>query len=121
MSKEIEGRVTKKLSQEFSGTESWNWGALFKLEVFLWNPQVRALSGRVPRTSRNIDMENQEPLGNRCQNECYPELEFSDCRSNNSDDSDPEGNSDKELFSFLQDVIVVHEVLFPFFTHYSYC
>ena len=41
ISKEIEGRVTKKLFQEFSRTESRFLGALSKLDEFLLNPQVR--------------------------------------------------------------------------------
>ena len=41
VSEEIEGRVTKRLSQEFSRTESRILGALSKLDEFLLNPQVR--------------------------------------------------------------------------------
>ena len=39
-SEEIEGRVTKKLSKEFSKTESCNLCALLKLDELLLNPQV---------------------------------------------------------------------------------
>ena len=45
---EIEGRLTKKLSQEFSWTESRILGVLSKLYEFLLNPQVRTFSGTVP-------------------------------------------------------------------------
>ena len=45
VSKEIEGRVTEKLSQEFSRTESRILGALSKLDEFLLNPQIRTFSG----------------------------------------------------------------------------
>ena len=38
VSEEIEGSVTKKLSQEFSSTEARILGALFKLDEFLLNP-----------------------------------------------------------------------------------
>ena len=38
VSEEIEGRVTKKLSQEFSRTESRSLGALSKLDDFLLKP-----------------------------------------------------------------------------------
>ena len=41
VSEELEGRVTKKLSQEFSSTESRASGALSKLDEFLLNSQVR--------------------------------------------------------------------------------
>ena len=50
---EIEGRVTRKLSKEFSRTESRILGALLKLDEFLLNPQVRTCSVAVPGTSRN--------------------------------------------------------------------
>ena len=61
VSEEIEGRVTKKLSQEFSRTESRILGALSTLDEFLLNPRVRTFSGTVPGTFRNADVENQEP------------------------------------------------------------
>ena len=41
---EIEGRVTKKLSKKFSGTESRILGALSKHDEFLLNPQVQTCS-----------------------------------------------------------------------------
>ena len=41
---EIEGRVTKELSKEFSRTESHILGALSELVEFLLNPQVRTSS-----------------------------------------------------------------------------
>ena len=64
VSEEIEGRVTKKLSKEFSRTESCILGALSKLDEFLLNPQVRTCSVAVPGTSRNINSENRETTGN---------------------------------------------------------
>ena len=63
VSEEIEGRFTKKLSQEFSRTESRILGALSKLDEFLLNPQIRTFSGTTPGTFRNTDVENQEPSG----------------------------------------------------------
>ena len=56
---EIEGRVTKKLSPEFSRTESRILGALSKLDEFLLSPQVWVHSGSVPETSRIFNGENQ--------------------------------------------------------------
>ena len=53
VSEEIEGRVTEKLSKEFSKTESCILGALSKLNEFLLNPKVRTCSVAVPGTSRN--------------------------------------------------------------------
>ena len=48
VSEEIEGRVTKKLSQELSRTESRILGALSKLDEILLNPQT----GRTTETFR---------------------------------------------------------------------
>ena len=61
VSEEIEGRVTKKLSKEFSRTESCILVALSKLDEFLLNSQVRTCSVAVPGTSRNNNSENREP------------------------------------------------------------
>ena len=52
VSEEIEGRVTRKLSKEFSRTESRILGALSKLDEFLLNPQVLTCSVAVAGTSR---------------------------------------------------------------------
>ena len=60
VSEEIEGRVTKKLSQEFSRTESRILGAPSNFDEFLLNPQIRTCSGTNPGTFRNTDVENQE-------------------------------------------------------------
>ena len=65
VSKEIESRVTKKLSKEFSRTESRILGALSKLHEFLLNPQVRTCSVAVPGTSRSNKSENRETTGDR--------------------------------------------------------
>ena len=75
ISGEIEGRVTKKLSQEFTRTESQILGVLFKLDEFLLKPQVQ--SGIVPGTSRNMDVENQEPSGDRSLNDARPGIPLS--------------------------------------------
>ena len=57
VSEEIEGRVTKRLSKEFSKTESRILGALSKFDEFLLNPQVRTCSV-VQGASRNANLEN---------------------------------------------------------------
>ena len=54
VSEEIEGRVTKKLSQEFSRTENSVLGALARLDDFLMNPLLQGCSGTIPETSRNV-------------------------------------------------------------------
>ena len=58
-SEEIEGRVTKKNSPEFSRTESRISGALSKLHEFLVHPQLWTLSGTVPGTFRSANVEYQ--------------------------------------------------------------
>ena len=76
VSEEIEGRVTKKLSKEFSRTESRILGALSKLDEFLLNPQVRTCSAAVPGTSRNNNSENRETTGDRSSGDPYPEVGY---------------------------------------------
>ena len=74
VSEKIGGRVTKKLSKEFSRTESRFLGALSKLDEFLLNPQVRTCSVAVPGTFRNSDSGNREPTGDRSLNDPCPEV-----------------------------------------------
>ena len=65
VSEEIEGRVTKKLSKEYSRTESRILGALWKLDECFLNPQVRTCSVAVPGTSSYIISGNRETTGDR--------------------------------------------------------
>ena len=76
VSEEIEGRVTKKLSNEFSKTESRILGALSQLDEFLRNPQVRICSVAVPGTPRNNNSENRESTGDRSSGKPCPEASF---------------------------------------------
>ena len=55
----IEGRVTKKLSQEFSRTENRILGALSRLAEFFLNPLIQGHSGFTPGRSRNARGTNQ--------------------------------------------------------------
>ena len=86
VSEEVEGRVTKKLSQQCNRTESRILGALSKLEEFLLNPQIQTFSGTAPEIFRNANVENQEPSGDRSQNDPHPEMELSACRASNLTD-----------------------------------
>ena len=72
VSKEIERRVTKKLSKEFNKTESRILGTLSKLDEFLLNPQVRTCSV-VQGAFRNANSGNRETQGDRSSNDPYPE------------------------------------------------
>ena len=76
VSEEIEGRVTKKLSKEFSRTESRILGALSKLDEFLLNPQGRTCSVAVPGTSRSNNIESQRTNEDRPSDDPGPEVEF---------------------------------------------
>ena len=76
VSEEIEGRA-KKLSKEFSRTESRILGALSKLDEFLLNPQVRTCSVAVPGTSRSSNLQNQGTNEDRPSNDPGPEVELS--------------------------------------------
>ena len=83
VAEEIEGRVTKKLSNEFSRTESRFLGALSKLDEFLLNPQVRTCSVAVPGTSGNSNSKNRKPTGDRSLDDPYHEVTFSSHHSGN--------------------------------------
>ena len=76
ISEEIEGRVTKKLSKEFSKTESRILGALSKLDEFLLNPQVRTCSVAVQGTSANANSGNRGTHGDRSSDDPYPEVGY---------------------------------------------
>ena len=72
-SEEIEGRVTKKLSQQYSRTESRILGALSKLDEFLLNQQIRTHSGTVPEKFRNTNVDNQGTNEDDSQSDPHPE------------------------------------------------
>ena len=89
VSEEIEGRVSKKLSQEFSSTESRIFGALTKLDEFLSNQQIRTHSETVPGTFRNTIVENQGTNGDHSQSDPHPEAGiFGDQTTQNSGPKD---------------------------------
>ena len=74
VSEEIEGRVTKKLSQEFSRTENRILGALARLDDFLMNPLLQGHSGITPETSRNMFSINQGTNEDDSQSNHHPEV-----------------------------------------------
>ena len=73
VSEEIEGRVTKKLSQELSTTENCILGALARLDDFLMNPLIQGHSGTAPETSRNVFNTNQGTNEDDFQSDPHPE------------------------------------------------
>ena len=93
LSEEIEGRVTKKLSKEFSKTESRILGSLSKLDEFLLNPQVRTCSVAVQGSSRNANSENRETHGDRSSDDPYPDVGYFPHHSGQLNSPDTETNS----------------------------
>ena len=76
VSEEIEGRVTKKLSQEFSRTENRILGALATLDDFLMNPLLQGHSGTTPETSWNVFSINQGTNEDYSQSDPHPEADL---------------------------------------------
>ena len=102
VSEEIEGRVTKKLSKEFSRRESRILGVLSKLDEFLLNLQVRTCSAAVPGTSRNSNSENREPTGDRSSVYPCPEVRFSFHHSGNLNSPEVEEYPHSSMNSAVQ-------------------
>ena len=73
VSEEIEGRVTKRLSTEFSRTENRILGALARLDDFLMNPLIPGRSGATPEPSRSTFGNNQGMNEDDSQNDPHPE------------------------------------------------
>ena len=73
VSEEIEGRVTKRLSKEFSRTESRILGALARLDDFLMNPLLPGYSGATPEPTRSALGNNQGTNEDDSQNDPHPE------------------------------------------------
>ena len=71
---ESEGRVTKKLSQEFSRTENGLLGALARLDDFLMKPLIQGHSGTTPETSWNVFSINQGTNEDDSQSNPHPEV-----------------------------------------------
>ena len=87
LSEEIEGRVSKKLSQEFSRTESRILSTLSKLDELLLNQQIQTHSRTVPGTFRNTNMENQGTNEDDSQSDPHPETGI--FRSQTTENSGP--------------------------------
>ena len=73
VSEKIEGRVSRKLSQEFRRTESRILGALSNIGEFLLNQQIQTHSETVPGTFRNTNVENQGTNEDDSQSDPHPE------------------------------------------------
>ena len=73
VSEEIEGRVTKRLSKEFSRTDNRILGALARLDDFLMNPLLPGHSGTAPEPTRNTTRNNQGTNEDGSQTDPHPE------------------------------------------------
>ena len=94
---EIEGRVTKKLCQEFSRTEKRILGALSRLDDLLMNPPTQGYSGNAPETSRNAFSSSQGTNEDNSRSDPHPEAGiFSNQTTQNSD---PEDGHDNALYA----------------------
>ena len=96
VSEEIEGRVSRKLSQEFSRTESRILSALSKLDEFLLNQQITTHSETVPGTFRNTNVENQGTNEDDSQSDPHPEAGI--IRGRTTQNSGPKGCRDRCVF-----------------------
>ena len=98
VSEEIEGRVTKKLSTEFSKTESRILGALSKLGELLLNTQTRTCTLAVPRATGNNNSENRETTGDRSSTDPYPEVGYFSHHSRQLNSPETENHPHSEYF-----------------------
>ena len=73
VSEEIEGRVIKRLSKEFSRTENRILGALARIDDLLMNPLLPGRSGTTPEPTRNALNTSQGTNEDDSQNDPHPE------------------------------------------------
>ena len=95
VSEEIQGRVTKRLSQELSRTENCILGALARLDDFLMNPLIQGHFGTAPETSRNIFSINQGANEDDSQSNPHPEAGI--FNNQMTQNSGPEDGHDTKL------------------------
>ena len=88
VSEEIEGRVTKKLSQEFNRTESRILGALSCVGDFLLQPIFQGDTGIAPEASRNTLSTNQGTHEDDSRSDPHPEAGVSQNQTINSGPDD---------------------------------
>ena len=106
VSEEIEGRVTRRLSKEFSRTENRILGALARLDDFLMNPLLPGYSGATPEPTRNALRNNQGTSEDDSQNDPHPEAGLFHGQSARNDG--PEDERDKGCLSNFHIVVNFH-------------
>ena len=102
VSEEIEGRVTKKLSQEINRTESRILGTLARLDDFLMNPLVQGDSGTAPERSRNVFSISQGTIEDDSQSNPLPEVGL--FNNQMTQNSGPEDGHDSMTYHFQRSV-----------------
>ena len=100
VSEEIEGRVTKRLSKEFSRTENRILGALARLDDFLMNPLLPGYSGATPEPTRNALSNNQGTNEDDSQNDPHPEAGL--FHGQTTRNTGPEDGHENNLQNFAQ-------------------
>ena len=113
VSEEIEGRVTKKLSKEFSRTENRILGALARLDDFLMNPLLQGHSGTTPEPSRNALSISQGTNEDDSQIDRHPEAGL--FHGQMTQNSGPGDGHDREFSTKTK----LGEYLYPFFDCFS--
>ena len=98
VSEEIGGRVTKKLSQEFSRTENRILGALARLEDFLMNPLFQGHSATAPETSGNVFSISQGANEDDSQSNPHPQAGI--FNNQMTQNSGPEERHDTRITAF---------------------
>ena len=96
VSEKNQGRVTKKLSQEFSRTENRILGALARLDDFVLNPLLQGHSGTTPEASRNALSTSQGTNEDDSQSDPHPEAAI--LHNQMTQNSDPEDGHDRKLY-----------------------
>ena len=92
--KEIEGRVTKNLCQEFSRTKNRISGELSRLDYFFLNPLIQGHCGAAPEPSQNVYGTNQGTNEDDSESDPHPEASVSQSQTTQS--SGPEDGHDKQ-------------------------
>ena len=97
ISEEFEGRITKRLSKEFSGTENRILGAFARLDNFLMNSLLQGHSGATPKSSRNPLSTSQRTNEDDSQIDPHPEAGL--FHSQITQNSGPEADHDSDRLS----------------------
>ena len=100
VSEEIEGRVTKRLSKEFSRTENRILGAPARLDDFLMNPLLPGGSRTTPEPTQNALGNNQGTNEDNSQNDPHPEAGL--FHSQSTPNAGPEDDHDSH-FTFKKE------------------